>query len=119
FPAGYPRDIVRRLDLRRLEQDRFQVPMTEECCGAGDNEPASDVDVLADLSQSELVECLRRAVLTLPEQYREVVVLCDLEEISYDNAAELLNCSPGTVASRLHRARASLKTRLKGQGCVR
>ena len=117
--AGYLFGIARNLTRRSLEQNRFQSPMTEELCEAGNNEPASDLDVLAELSKSELVEYLRRAVLALPEQYREVVVLCDLEEISYDNAAELLNCSPGTVASRLHRARASLKTRLKGQGCVR
>jgi RNA polymerase sigma-70 factor, ECF subfamily len=55
----------------------------------------------------------------LPEQYREVIALCDLEEMSYSDAAALLECSPGTVASRLHRARAMLKTKLSCQKCVK
>jgi RNA polymerase sigma-70 factor (ECF subfamily) len=80
---------------------------------------ASDLDVLAELSNAELIECLRRAVLALPEQYREVVALCDLEEMSYADAATVLECSPGTVASRLHRARAMLKTKLSWQKCTR
>ena len=46
-------------------------------------------------------------------------MLCDLEELSYPHAAALLDCPPGTVASRLHRARNMLKWRLKEMGCVR
>ena len=57
--------------------------------------------------------------LRLPEQYREVVALCDLEEMSYADAAVLLECSPGTVASRLHRARSMLKTKLSFQKCMK
>jgi|SRR5947209_7058782 len=117
--GGYLYGIARNLTRRSLEQGRYFVPMAEDMAEAENNEPASNLDILADLSKSELVECLRKAVLALPEQYREIVVLCDLEEMSYDNVAALLNCSPGTVASRLHRARATLKMRLKGQGCLR
>jgi RNA polymerase sigma-70 factor (ECF subfamily) len=62
---------------------------------------------------------LRKAVLALPEPYREVVVLCDLEEMTYADVAELLECSEGTVASRLHRARAMLKVKLSRQTCVK
>ena len=80
---------------------------------------ASDLDVLAELSNSELLEYLRKAVLALPEQYREAVALCDLEEMSYADAAALLECSPGTVASRLHRARTMLKMKLSCQKCVK
>ena len=117
--AGYLFGIARNLTRRSLEQSRCLSPLADDATEAESNEPASDLDILADLSQAELVECLRKAVLALPEQYREIVVLCDLEEMSYDHAAALLNCSPGTVASRLHRARATLKARLKGQGCLR
>ncbi|MGI9065860.1 MAG: sigma factor-like helix-turn-helix DNA-binding protein [Pyrinomonadaceae bacterium] len=52
------------------------------------------------------------AVLALPERYREVVVLCDLQEMSYVEAAEVLSCAVGTVRSRLHRARALLTEKL-------
>jgi RNA polymerase sigma-70 factor (ECF subfamily) len=53
-------------------------------------------------------------VLGLPLHYREVVVLCELEEMSYGEAAASLGCAVGTVRSRLHRARALLKRRLRG-----
>ncbi len=46
-------------------------------------------------------------------------MLCDLEELSYEQAAELLECSPGTVASRLHRARKILKKKLSPEKCVK
>ena len=47
--AGYLFGIARNLTRRSLEQNRFQSPMTEELCEAGNNEPASDLDVLADV----------------------------------------------------------------------
>jgi len=52
-------------------------------------------------------------VATLPERYREAVVLCDLEEMSYEEAAAALGCPIGTVRSRLHRARAILLEKLR------
>ncbi len=76
-------------------------------------------DLLADLTRVELLECLQKAVLGLPEQYREVIVLCDLEEMTYPDAAGVLQCPPGTIASRLHRARLMLRARLECQGCVK
>ena len=44
--------------------------------------------------------------------HREVIVLCDLEELPYATVAEILHCPIGTVRSRLHRARALLTLRL-------
>ena len=49
---------------------------------------------------------------TLPLVYREALVLCDLQELSYGDAAQALECPVGTVRSRLHRARAMLASRL-------
>jgi RNA polymerase sigma-70 factor (ECF subfamily) len=60
----------------------------------------------------ERLAMLRRAVLALPIRYREVVVLCDLEELTYADAADALECAIGTIRSRLHRARAMLAARL-------
>jgi len=62
-------------------------------------------DLLDDLTRDEAVEGLRKAVLALPEHYREVVVLCDLHEMNYEHAAQTLGLAVGTVRSRLHRAR--------------
>jgi RNA polymerase sigma-70 factor, ECF subfamily len=75
---------------------------------------ASDSELIDSLSSSEALDSLRRALLGLPELYREVVVLCDLEEMSYADAATVLECSPGTIASRLHRAHNILRAKLVG-----
>jgi RNA polymerase sigma-70 factor, ECF subfamily len=69
-------------------------------------------DPLGEMSRVERIAMLRRAVLALPVRYREVVVLCDLEELTYADAADALECAVGTVRSRLHRARAMLAVRL-------
>jgi RNA polymerase sigma-70 factor (ECF subfamily) len=69
-------------------------------------------DPLAELIDREGIEALRRSVLALPRRYREVVVLCDLEEVDYGEAALVLGCPIGTVRSRLHRARALLLEKL-------
>ena len=65
-----------------------------------------------DLTRREGLETLRRAVQALPRRYREVVVLCDLEEVDYADAAVALGCPIGTVRSRLHRARGLLLEKL-------
>ena len=74
--------------------------------------PAASSDPLHDLTSAEAVEALRRAVLTLPLRYREVVVLCDLQEVSYADAAAALDCPVGTVRSRLNRGRALLTAKM-------
>jgi RNA polymerase sigma-70 factor (ECF subfamily) len=58
-------------------------------------------------------EQVRAAVLELPIEFREVVVLCELEELSYEEAARTLECPVGTIRSRLHRGRALLLAKLE------
>jgi RNA polymerase sigma-70 factor (ECF subfamily) len=70
-------------------------------------------DPLDELARNETIATVRQAVLALPSHYREVVVLCDLHEMSYAEAAEVLRCAVGTVRSRLHRARALLIQKLR------
>lgn len=82
--------------------------------------PEAGVDEV--LSGTESLELLRKALLGLPETYREAVVLCDLEEMSYEQASRIMDCPPGTVASRLHRAHAMLRAKLNRvspKGCQR
>jgi RNA polymerase sigma-70 factor, ECF subfamily len=67
----------------------------------------------------ETVGRVRQAIATLPENYREVVVLCELEEMSYEEAASALDCPLGTVRSRLHRARALLLEKLREPAMAR
>jgi RNA polymerase sigma-70 factor, ECF subfamily len=58
-------------------------------------------------------EQVRAAVLELPPEFREAVVLCELEEMSYEEAAHALACPVGTIRSRLHRGRALLLAKLE------
>jgi RNA polymerase sigma-70 factor (ECF subfamily) len=56
---------------------------------------------------------VRAAVLELPAEFREAVVLCELEELSYEEAARTAGCPVGTIRSRLHRGRALLLAKLE------
>jgi RNA polymerase sigma-70 factor (ECF subfamily) len=69
-------------------------------------------DALDHLTRAETVAAVRDAIASLPPAYREVVVLCELHEMSYVEAADVMQCPIGTVRSRLHRAKSMLMTRL-------
>jgi RNA polymerase sigma-70 factor (ECF subfamily) len=70
-------------------------------------------DVATFLEKRSELRSLYRAILELPEHYREAVVLCSLQEKSYRDAATILQCSEGTVASRMNRAKAILAAKLR------
>jgi RNA polymerase sigma-70 factor (ECF subfamily) len=115
--STYLTRIARNEILRRLSRDRAYVALAEED-GALDKDADESlivrIDPLGNLMRDEEIESVRQAVLGLPLHYREVVVLCELEGMSYSDAAASLGCAVGTVRSRLHRARALLKRRLCG-----
>ncbi|HSL91993.1 MAG TPA: sigma-70 family RNA polymerase sigma factor [Candidatus Limnocylindrales bacterium] len=68
-----------------------------------------------DLAQNrQLSDALTRAIADLPEYHRAVIMLREVDGLTYDEIAKTLNCSVGTVMSRLHYARAKLKEALKG-----
>jgi RNA polymerase sigma-70 factor (ECF subfamily) len=95
---------------RRYSEEQRWVQLDESAAGsrtAGRNDQSAE-DVIR----------LRRAIAKLPERYRAVVVLCDLEEKTYEQAAVVVDCAVGTVRSRLHRARALLARKLVGKGCA-
>ena len=80
-----------------------------------------DTGAAADLqhAEGERREIVHRAVMELSPKLRAVVALKYLDGLSYEEIASVLECSPGTVASRLHRARAMLKMKLSCQKCVK
>jgi RNA polymerase sigma-70 factor (ECF subfamily) len=100
YLVGVARNQVRR----RLAERRKHVPLEE--AGARADERAETPGRELDL------RLLRRALAALPERYREAVVLCELEEMSYEDAAHAAGCAAGTIKSRLHRARALLQAKL-------
>ena len=110
--SGYLFGIARKLVLRNMERGRVDVPLESEADEVAPRELSVIDDPLAGLTQDEAIGALRRAVQALPRRYREVVMLCDLEEMDYAEAAVVLGCPIGTVRSRLHRARALLLEKL-------
>ncbi len=109
--AGYLFGIARRVFSRWIAQKGAaglrELPEQETAAEPG------FADRIKDLDGQKLIERMRKAILTLPPLYREVLVLCDLQELSYTDAAGILDCSVGTVRSRLHRARALLCRKLQ------
>lgn len=67
------------------------------------------------IEHSEVQIAVRNAVMELSDEYREVITLCDFEDMSYDAIAEILECPVGTVKSRLNRARTALKKKLSSK----
>ena len=113
--AAYLYGVARNFVLRRLEQERPYVTALDDPESEYAGVVAGDADPLADLTRNERIESLRRAVLALPPSYREVVVLCDLHELDYAEAAAALDCAIGTIRSRLHRARALLTEKMRAE----
>ena len=105
--------VARNHVLRRLRVDHLLSPLgdVDDVCPA--MQVGTDLCPLDDLARAETIEAVRKAVLSLPPKYREVVVLCELQDVSYGETAEILGCAIGTVRSRLHRARALLLTKLR------
>jgi RNA polymerase sigma-70 factor, ECF subfamily len=90
-----------------LDRLRLERRWTDDMPPAG---VASDGDerLLAD----QRIERLHAAIARLPVEYREALVLCELQDLSYAETATVLGCPIGTVRSRLHRGRALLTTML-------
>jgi RNA polymerase sigma-70 factor, ECF subfamily len=107
--AGYLFGVTRNMVRKQLERGRRHVELADETL---ESLPVNDDGVLAGLARTETIEAVRKAVRELPEPFREVVVLCDLQEMPYQEAADLLQVPVGTVRSRLNRGRAMLAQRL-------
>ncbi len=75
-------------------------------------EPAYFADLQAETVNDMLGDEITAALQSLPVDFRMIIILCDLEEFSYEEMAKILDIPIGTVRSRLHRARTLLKTKL-------
>jgi len=69
----------------------------------------------ADIQADDAIrhEIIQRALNRIPAKYREVVLLCDIQELTYEEVAEAIGINIGTVKSRLNRGRSKLKELLK------
>jgi RNA polymerase sigma-70 factor, ECF subfamily len=110
---GYLLGIARNLARVERRRSHRTLPLddiveTPEC-----ERLLKTMDALDLLTVRDELRALHDAILELPSHYREVVVLCSLQEKTYHEAAVLLQCSEGTIASRMNRARALLAARLR------
>jgi RNA polymerase sigma-70 factor (ECF subfamily) len=99
--------IARNHALRRITERRHE-PLPPDGF-----EPAIAADPADAVARGQDVERLRAALAALPVVYREAIVLCDLQELSYQEAAGAAECAIGTIRSRLHRGRGLLAEALK------
>ena len=102
---GIAHNHVRRWRHRRIFAP---LPLSEFDESAAGRRLTAETDPIGDMTRARHEAELARALLALPARYREAIVLCDLQELSYETAAAALGCAVGTVRSRLHRGRARL-----------
>ncbi len=93
---------------RRRRRRRVEVSWDESRELAGEEPVDSGESPMDPLEQAERRQLLEQAMGRLTEEHRSIIVLRHLEEFSYEEIAEILVISVGTVRSRLHRARAAL-----------
>jgi len=107
--------VARNHVLKHLERSPRDVSLDTEDSDSRPVAPAMQDSFTPAVwaEQRERVKQVRNAVLDLPPDFREAVVLCELEEMSYEEAAQAVGCPIGTIRSRLHRAKALLLAKLE------
>lgn len=100
------RRIQRTPDMQPLEESDYY--LANKLASAGGEEVLEQEQVVERLSQDSVV----RGLSEIPPQFRDVVVLVDIGDFSYADAAQILDIPMGTVMSRLHRGRRALKQHL-------
>ena len=105
--------IVRRafLDDRRRTEHRIRlVEAKPDLAGP----PTGNLE--AEIVDRGFSDDVTRALAALPEEWRTSILLCDVEDFSYEEIAEAMSCPVGTVRSRISRGRAQLLTALQRRG---
>ena len=110
---GVARNYVRRALERSYSDKVLNTPVEDEAAAL-----ITEHDPGEGIARHQTSTAVWKAVLSLPEHYREVVVLCDLQELSYADAAEAVGCAIGTIRSRLHRAHDMLGKKLRHSAVV-
>jgi RNA polymerase sigma-70 factor (ECF subfamily) len=96
---------------RRRKKLEYSVEQSREA--TGDEPLDSNAPPSEPLEQEERREQLEQALQRLTPEHRTIIILRHMEEFAYEEMAEILDISVGTVRSRLHRARAQLLEHLK------
>jgi RNA polymerase sigma-70 factor (ECF subfamily) len=99
------------MDWRKRERRRRHAPLPEGPEGE-DAAPSADAGPESAATRRELAEKIDAAIDALPDKYHEILVMREIEGLSYEDIAKRLGMSKGTVESRLFRARERLRERL-------
>ena len=110
FAFGIARNLVKRVGRR--ERVYQELPTSDEVERLSRRLMSEAEELPARMIRTEVVEKVQTAIALLPERYREVIVLCDLCELSYAEAAERVGCALGTIRSRLNRGHSLLAKKL-------
>ncbi len=107
--ANLAKTQLRRRKRRALFSLSKSAPDDHVARDIPDTRYRADADAEASLKQ----EIIQKALDSIPPKYREVVVLCDIQELAYEEICRITGLNMGTVKSRLNRARAQLRELLK------
>ena len=118
FDGKYPRawllTIMRNAQVNRVRRKRPELMHDpDETMSRVADESAEGADAESVLMDQEFEAPIEEALAALPEKFLRVVELVDLNELSYQEAADALGIPVGTVMSRLHRARRNIRTHLE------
>ncbi len=113
--CGVARNVARRIAVAREDATDPHELADDAAPGEGQVEQRTPLDRLLE---NERAEEVRRALARLAPHYRDVLILCELSELSYADAAQLCGIDIGTVRSRLSRARSQLAQRLAAAGLL-
>jgi RNA polymerase sigma-70 factor (ECF subfamily) len=107
--------ILRNIYLNQIRDghSQLQVDIDAPVHGRWEFKDKSSKDPLLLYAAKEKQSDVRKAIEKLPDAYREVIVLREFEELSYEQIAQVLDCPSGTVMSRLSRARGALREMLQ------
>jgi len=99
-----------RWKMRRGEFGKISI----DCHGNDDCQqpmqiPDDTLSVATEMRRKEIQSRIRESLARLPRNYREILVLRHMEDLSYSDMSKLLGCAEGTIKSRLHRARAEIR----------
>jgi RNA polymerase sigma-70 factor (ECF subfamily) len=98
---------------RKFKTERTQTDSLEVEYEKAEENPSRYASPVDALEKRELSQRIHRALLKIPEDLREAVILRDLEEFTYEEIADVLKLPLGTVKSRINRGRAELARLLK------
>jgi RNA polymerase sigma-70 factor (ECF subfamily) len=111
---------INRYRKEKKEPETVEYQEVENFYNTVRGSAAENTDLQEAVFNSLMEDDVSNAIAELPEDFRTVVILCDIEELTYEEVADFLQCPIGTVRSRLHRGRKLLRAKLldfaKGRG---